>query len=71
MLSLEDYKGKRPLLFEIKKAKCRMAILPGMEMEIHASLLKERRELGSAEVRCQIFLGEKLAAAAEITLMIR
>lgn len=71
MLTLEDYKGKQPLLFEIKKAKCRSMILPGMEMEIHASLVKERREIGMTEVRCQVFLGDKLASEAELTLMIR
>lgn len=69
MLTLEDYKGKIPVLFEVRKASCLSMIRPGMKLEIHAALIREKRAFGRAEARCQIFCGEKLAADAEIVIM--
>ena len=71
MLTLEEHKGKIPVLYEVRRAECRYMIRPGMKLEIHASLIRERREFGLAEARCQIFCEGKLAAAAEITLVMK
>ena len=71
MLSLEAYKGKLPVLFEVRKAALLSMIRPGMKLEIHASLIREKRAFGRAEARCQIFCEDRLAADAEITLIIK
>ena len=71
MLTQEEYKGKLPVLFEVRKAAFRSVIRPGMKLELHASLIREKRELCRSEARCQIFCEEKLAADAELVITMK
>ncbi len=71
MLTLDEYRGKIPVLFEVHRAECRSMIRPGMKLEIRAALIREKRAFGRVEARCQIFCEEKLSADAEITLIMK
>lgn len=68
LLSLPCYAGYTPLFMGVRKAHFRAKVLPGDSLDIHASLLEERRELGYALCRGQIFRGETLVADAELQL---
>ena len=46
-------------------------IRPGDTLEIHASLLEEREEMGIAECRGQIFTHGEIAADMEVRLAMR
>lgn len=68
LLTLERYAGKEPLFMGIRKAGFHSRITPGDTLEIHASLLEERPELGIALCRGQIFVQGELAADMELRL---
>ena len=67
-LSLPCYAGYTPLFMGVRKAHFRAKVLPGDQLDIHASLLEERRELGYALCRGQILRGDTLVADAELQL---
>ncbi len=68
LLTLERYAGKEPLFMGIRKAGFHRKVLPGETLELHASLLEERPELGTALCRGQAFVGGELAADMELRL---
>ena len=68
LLSLPCYAGYTPLFMGVRKAYFRAKVLPGDQLDIHASLLEERRELGYAMCRGQILRGDTLVADAELQL---
>ena len=68
LLSLPCYAGYTPLFMGVRKAHFRAKVLPGDQLDIHASLLEERRELGYALCRGQILRGDTLVADAELQL---
>lgn len=71
LLALDRYAGKAPLLMGIRKAGFHRRVLPGDTLEIHASLLEERPELGTALCRGQVFVQGELAADIELRLAFR
>lgn len=71
MMTTRRYEGKLPLFAEIKQARFRRKILPGDVMDIHASLLRERAEVGMATCLGQVFVQGELAVDAEIVLAFR
>lgn len=68
LLTLERYAGKAPLFMGIQKANFREKVLPGDTLELHATLLEERPELGIATCRGQVFVGGTLVADMELRL---
>lgn len=70
-LTLERYAGKIPLLMGLRKARFHRRVLPGDTLELHASLLEERPELGTALCRGQVFVQGELAADMELRLAFR
>lgn len=71
MMTTERYAGKTPLFIGIRQANFRSRILPGDTLEIHASLLEERPEMGIAVCRGQVFVHGALAADLEVRLAFR
>lgn len=71
MMTTRRYAGMLPLFAEIRQARFRRKILPGDVMDIHASLVRERAEVGMATCLGQIFVQGELAADAEIVLAFR
>jgi len=71
LLTLDRYAGKAPLLMAVRKAGFHRRVLPGDTLELHASLLEERSELGAALCRGQIFVQGELAADMELRLALR
>lgn len=68
LLTLERYAGKTPLFMGVRKAGFHRKILPGETLELHATLLEERPELGYALCRGQVFVQGELAADMELRL---
>ena len=71
LLSLEKYYGKTPYLLGLGRANFRRPVLPGDTLDIRASLLEDRPEMGACICQGQVFVQEKLAANAEIILALR
>lgn len=71
LLPLEKYRGKTPYLFGLGRASFRKPVLPRDTLEIHASLLADRPEMGACVCKGQVFVQEILAADAEIILALR
>lgn len=71
LLSLEKYQGKTPFLLGLGKADFRRPVLPGSVLEIHASLLADKPEMGAAVCRGQVYSENHLMASAEIILAMR
>ncbi len=71
LLTLDRYAGKMPLLMGVRKAGFHRRVLPGDTLELHASLLEERPELGTALCRGQVFVQGELAADMELRLAFR
>lgn len=68
LLSLPCYEGHTPLFMGVRQAHFRARVLPGDRLDLHAALVQERRELGYALCRCQVFREEELVADAQIQL---
>lgn len=71
LLSLERFRGKTPYLQGLGKASFRRPVLPGQTLELRATLLADRPEMGAAVCRGQVFVENMLAADAEIILAMR
>ena len=71
MMTTRRYEGKLPLFAGIGQARFRRKILPGDVMDIHATLLRERSEVGLVTCRGQVFVQGELAADAEVVLAFR
>lgn len=71
ILTTERYAGKTPLFMGIRRANFRKKILPGDTLEIHATLLEEREELGNVTCRGQVFTGGELCADMEVRMAMR
>lgn len=71
----ESGSGRIPVLMEVRRARFLRRFLPGMTLQLQASLADERKDLGIMVCRCQALTdieGEtKLCAEAEITLAMR
>lgn len=71
LLSLEKYRGKTPFLLGLGKADFRRPVLPGSRLELRASLLADKPDMGAAVCRGQVFAEGQLMAGAEIILAMR
>lgn len=71
LLSTDRYAGTSPLFMGIRKANFRRKIVPGDTLEIHASILTDREEMGIATCRGQVFVAGEPAADMELTLAMR
>ena len=71
LLSTDLHRGKTPLLRGLGRASFHSPVTPGSTMEIHASLIAERPEMGATVCRGQIFVDGELKADAEIILSMR
>lgn len=71
LLSTERYAGTTPLFLGIDKVRFLKKILPGDAIEIHAVLIKERKEKAIATCKGEIYNKSELAAEGELTLAMR
>lgn len=71
ILSMERYSGKVPLLLGVEKVKFMEKILPGDILEIHAEIIRERREKAIVTCYSEVFVSGKTAACGEVTLAMR
>ena len=71
LLSQDKYRGKIPVFGGVSEARFRDAILPGDQLEIHASLLHEREAFGWCQCKCQVLKDGEIAADAQITLIMK
>jgi len=60
--------GKLPLLLSLDKVKLRKPVTPGDQLVLEAEAVRVRR--GMAHMRCRAYVGEDLAAEAEIKFML-
>jgi 3-hydroxyacyl-[acyl-carrier-protein] dehydratase len=68
ILSLDEYKGKKPILGSIKNAKFRRMVVPGDVLKLEVELVKIKGPAGIGKALATVN-GEK-AVEAEITFMI-
>lgn len=71
LLSLDRYKGKIPLFLGINNVSFRKKIVPGDTLEIHATILSERREKAIAICKAMVYTAGELAAETEVSLAMR
>lgn len=71
LLSMDEYKNKKPLFLGIDKVKFKKKILPGEIITIKSQIESERKEKAIVTCSATIYLGEDLAASALVTLAMR
>lgn len=71
LLSTERYAGKIPLFLGIDQVRFQRKILPGETIEIHAKLVKERREKAIATCSAEGYVDGELAVSGNVTLAMR
>ena len=71
LLSREQHRGKTPWLMGLGRANFRRPVLPGETLEIRASLVADKPEMGASVCRGQVLVNGKLTADAEIILALR
>ena len=71
LLSMDRYKGKIPLFLGINNVSFRKKIVPGDTLEIHATILSERREKAIATCKAKVYTAGELAAETEVSLAMR
>lgn len=64
-----EHTGKVAILFSMDKVKFRHAVVPGDQLVMEAVAVRVHRR--TAHVRCRSFVGENLAAEADIKFMLR
>jgi beta-hydroxyacyl-ACP dehydratase FabZ len=64
-----EHTGKIALLFSLDNVKFRHAVLPGDQLILEAVALRVHKK--TAHVRCKAYVGETLAAEADIKFMLQ
>ncbi|MEM6393687.1 MAG: UDP-3-O-acyl-N-acetylglucosamine deacetylase [Planctomycetota bacterium] len=62
-----DQVGKLPVLLSLDRVKLRRPVVPGDQLFMEAEAVKVRRRI--AQMRCRAYVGEELAAEAEVRFM--
>ncbi|MFW5894616.1 MAG: 3-hydroxyacyl-ACP dehydratase FabZ [Bacillota bacterium] len=68
LLKHPDFKGKTPYFAGIDKARFKHKVTPGDVLDLHVQITKLRGAIGKGEAKA--YVGDKLAASAEITFAI-
>lgn len=71
LLSMERYRGTKPLLISTDQVKFLRRIQPGDTIEIRASIALEKKEKAIVTCRCQVYNHGELAASGDVTLAMR
>ncbi len=69
VLSLEEYKGKTAFFGGMDKVKFKRMVVPGDVLRLETSLVKMKGPVGVA--KAMAYVGEKIAAEAELTVIIK
>lgn len=67
--SMEDSAGKIPFFAGIDKARFRRQVVPGDQLRLELTVLQQRR--GSCRLDARAYVGEEVAAEAEIFAIVR
>ena len=68
LLGQDGSKGKIPYFTGIDKVKFRRPVVPGDQLRIEATMIKQRRSV--AKVDCRAFVGEDMVAEGELMFTI-
>ena len=68
MLSMEEYKGKTAFFGGINKCKFKKMVVPGDKLRLETRIINRKGPVGVGEAKA--YVGDKLAASAELTFMI-
>lgn len=71
LLAKPGNRGKLPVLLRVQNAVFRREVLPGQELEVHASLIEYRPAFARADCRVQLLAGDAPAAELELSLVLR